>query len=165
MSNLSDSVYSELIARLAERGETVCAAESLTAGLFCATLATVPGASVALRGGAVTYATECKHLLADVPVDILEKFGPVAAVTAQHMAFGIRQRSKSDWGVSLTGVAGPTEQDGHPVGEVWCGIAAPSSKSAQDAVAVKLGIEPSLGRNEIREKAVIEAARALLERL
>ena len=56
---------------LLARGETVAAAESLTAGLFCATLATVPGASATLRGGVVVYATELKTALAGVPADLL----------------------------------------------------------------------------------------------
>ena len=56
---------------LLARGETVAAAESLTAGLLCATLATVPGASATLRGGVVVYATELKTALAGVPADLL----------------------------------------------------------------------------------------------
>ena len=62
---------------LLARGETVAAAESLTAGLFCATLATVPGASATLRGGVVVYATELKTALAGVPADLLAAHGPV----------------------------------------------------------------------------------------
>ena len=60
---------------LLARGETVAAAESLTAGLFCATLAAVPGASATLRGGVVVYATELKTALAGVPADCWPRTG------------------------------------------------------------------------------------------
>jgi nicotinamide-nucleotide amidase len=66
---------------LLARGETVAAAESLTAGLFCATLASVPGASGTLRGGAVVYATDLKTALAGVPADLLAAHGPVSPET------------------------------------------------------------------------------------
>ena len=62
-----------LHAALLARSETVAAAESLTAGLFCATLATVPGASATLRGGVVVYATDLKTELAGVPADLLAR--------------------------------------------------------------------------------------------
>ena len=165
MHDESDSIYTELIALLAARGETIAAAESLTAGLFCATLAEVPGASAVLRGGAVTYATECKHQLANVPVEVLEQFGPVAPITAQHMAYGIRRRCRADWAVSLTGVAGPTEQDGHPVGEVWCGIASGRDKSAAECFTTNFCLAPSLGRNGIRIRAVELAVRTLIDQI
>ena len=51
--------------------------------------------------------------------------GPVARETAIAMARGVRDVCGADWGVSLTGVAGPDPQDGHPVGEVWVGVAGP----------------------------------------
>ena len=63
----ADPLAVRLHRALLGRGETVAAAESLTAGLFCATLATVPGASATLRGGVVVYATELKTVLAGVP--------------------------------------------------------------------------------------------------
>ena len=101
----------EVITSLIDAGQTVATCESLTAGLLAATLADVPGASAALRGGLVTYATDLKHT--------------VARETAIAMARGVRDVCGADWGVSLTGVAGPDPQDGHPVGEVWVGVAGP----------------------------------------
>ena len=112
----------ELHAALLARGQTVAAAESLTAGLFCATLATVPGASGTLRGGAVVYATDLKTTLAGVPADLLAEHGPVSEPTAAALAEGIRQRCSATWGVGLTGVAGPDPVDGHGPGRVYLGI-------------------------------------------
>ena len=115
----------EVITSLIDAGQTVATCESLTAGLLAATLADVPGASAALRGGLVTYATDLKHTLARVPQEVLVVHGPVARETAIAMARGVRDVCGADWGVSLTGVAGPDPQDGHPVGEVWVGVAGP----------------------------------------
>jgi nicotinamide-nucleotide amidase len=108
---------------LLARGETVAAAESLTAGLFCATLASVPGASSTLRGGVVVYATELKTALAGVPRDLLAAHGPVSPETAAALAEGARDRCAATWGVGLTGVAGPDPVDGHGPGRVYLGIA------------------------------------------
>ena len=115
----------EVITSLIDAGQTVATCESLTAGLLAATLADVPGASAALRGGLVPYATDLKHTLARVPKEVLAEHGPVARETAIAMAGGVRGVCGADWGVSLTGVAGPDPQDGHPVGEVWVGVAGP----------------------------------------
>ena len=101
---------------LLARDETVAAAESLTAGLFCATLATVPGASATLRGGVVVYATELKTALAGVPVDLLAAHGPVSPEAAAALADGVRARCGASWGLGLTGVAGPDPVDGHGPG-------------------------------------------------
>ncbi|HLS78786.1 MAG TPA: CinA family protein [Nocardia sp.] len=116
----------ELIAALRAVGQTVATAESLTAGLLSATLAGVPGASAVLRGGLVVYATDLKHSLAGVGADLLASAGPVSAGAAEQLAVGARTRCGADWGVALTGVAGPDSQDGHPVGTVFLGVSGPS---------------------------------------
>lgn len=115
----------ELVSALASAGETVASAESLTAGLFCASVASVPGSSAVLRGGLVVYATDLKASLAGVDPERLATNGPVSAQTATDLASGARTRCGADWGVGLTGVAGPSEQDGHAVGTVFLGIAGP----------------------------------------
>ncbi len=122
------SSAADVVRTLAERGETVAFCESLTAGLASATLADVPGASAVLRGGLVTYATDLKEHLAGVSATVLETEGPVSGDTARQMALGAQRVCGADWGLSLTGVAGPEAQDRHPVGEVWLGIASPNGK-------------------------------------
>src|SRR3954468_6092602 len=111
-----DTVALRLHRALLDRAETVAAAESLTAGLFCATLASVPGASATLRGGVVVYATELKAVLAGVPAALLAEHGPGRPETAAPPAEGIRVRCGATWGVGLTGVAGPDPVDGHGPG-------------------------------------------------
>ncbi|MBF6296696.1 nicotinamide-nucleotide amidohydrolase family protein [Nocardia amamiensis] len=115
----------DLVRALVTVRQTVATAESLTAGLLAATIAGVPGASAVLRGGLVVYSTDLKHSLAGVDADVLATEGPVAASTAEQLAVGARSRCAADWGVGLTGVAGPDSQDGHPVGTVFLGIAGP----------------------------------------
>lgn len=122
---LLDLGVTELVAALAAAGESVAAAESLTAGLFTAALASVPGSSQVLRGGLVVYATDLKATLAGVDPAALATDGPVSAPTAIALAQGARHRCGADWGVGLTGVAGPSEQDGHRVGAVFLAIAGP----------------------------------------
>lgn len=143
---------------LLARGETVAAAESLTAGLFCATLATVPGASATLRGGVVVYATDLKATLVGVPGDLLAAHGPVSPETAAALAEGVRDRCTATWGIGLTGVAGPEPVDGHGPGRVYLGVAGPQGT---DVVQLDL-----LGdRQAVRTGAVAAAVAALLERV
>jgi nicotinamide-nucleotide amidase len=150
------------VARLVEvlraRGESVAAAESLTAGLFCATLAEVPGASAVLRGGVVVYATDLKAVLAGVPGELLAAHGPVSPETAAALAEGVRDRCTADWGIGLTGVAGPDPVDGHGPGRVYLGI---SDGHRTDVVELALPGD----RAAIRRAAVDAAVTGLLTRL
>ena len=114
-----------LVADLTVRRQSVATAESLTAGLVAATLAGVPGASVVLRGGLITYTVESKIDLAGVAPELLADVGPVAEPTARALAVGAQQRCGATWGVGVTGVAGPEPHGGHPVGTVFVGIAGP----------------------------------------
>ncbi|GAB3696626.1 CinA family protein [Corynebacterium nasicanis] len=143
-----------LVDALRRRGLTVAFCESLTAGLAAATLADTPGASAVLRGGLITYATDLKCSLAGVP----EGADPVTAATAAAMARGARERCGADWGVSLTGVAGPDPQDGHPVGEVWLGFEGPTGADTHQLLL-------SGTRRDIREQAVEAALAGLAERV
>ncbi|GAB4047863.1 CinA family protein [Catellatospora paridis] len=119
----------ELVGRLAARGQTVAAAESLTGGLLTATLVTVPGVSRVLRGGLVVYATDLKHSLAGVDAGLLAERGPVDPDVALALARGARERCGADWGLSTTGVAGPGPQDGVPAGTVYVALAGPDGQA------------------------------------
>lgn len=143
-----------LVDALRRRGLTVAFCESLTAGLAAATLADTPGASAVLRGGLITYATDLKYSLAGVP----EGADPVDGDTAVAMARGARERCGADWGVALTGVAGPDPQHGHAVGEVWLGFAGPGGVDKQR-------LQLSGDRREIREQAVNAALDGLRARV
>lgn len=149
-----------LVDALRNRNQTVSFCESLTAGLAAATLATVPGASAVLRGGLVTYATEVKSHFLSVPVEELEAQGVVSAKTAQAMAEAAVRETGADWGLSLTGVAGPDPQEGKSAGTVFVGIVGPG------VPARGIQLEQLSGsRNAIREAAVEEVLSLLLSTL
>lgn len=151
------SLAASLIDILRAHSHTLSFCESLTAGLACATVADVSGASAVLRGGLVTYATDLKGSLAGVPAEVLAAHGPVSPVTAEHMARGARRVCGSDWAVALTGVAGPTPQDGHPVGEVYVAVAGPMRTITVHAPKVD-------GDRQIIRKAAVTASLEALER-
>ncbi len=114
-----------LLDALADRGETLAVAESVTGGLLAATLVDVPGASRVFRGGLVVYATDLKASLAGVSEDLLKRVGPVHPEVAEALAEGARVRCAADWGLSTTGVAGPDSQDGIAPGTVYVAVAGP----------------------------------------
>ena len=112
-----ETMESTTLAMLRARRLTLALAESVTGGLVAGRLTGVPGASDVLRGAVVSYASEVKFDLLGVPI------GPVVSeATAAAMATGIRRVLGADVGLSLTGVAGPAEQDGMPVGTLCVGI-------------------------------------------
>jgi nicotinamide-nucleotide amidase len=120
-----NSNAADAIRVLTERGATLATAESLTGGLVCAQLTAVPGASAVVLGGVVGYATDAKARLAGVADAVLAEHGPVAAETAVAMAAGIRARLRADFALATTGVAGPTDQDGHSPGTVHVALVGP----------------------------------------
>jgi nicotinamide-nucleotide amidase len=149
-----------LVADLTVRRQTVATAESLTAGLLAATLAGVPGASVVLRGGLITYTEFTKIGLAGVARQVLAEAGPVAAPTARALAVGARERCGATWGIGVTGVAGPEPHGGLPVGTVFVGLTGPV-----DTEVMELTLSGS--RWEIRLAAAhraISRLRTLVER-
>ena len=145
-----------LLARLRAAGLTLATAESLTGGLIGAALTGVAGSSAAYRGGVVCYATDLKATLAGVRQDVLDAYGPVAPQTAAALAEGVAARCSADLGLAVTGVAGPSDQDGHPVGEVYAAVAGPAGASV---TVRRLALRGS--RDDIRQ-ATVAAALALL---
>jgi nicotinamide-nucleotide amidase len=112
-----ESMEAVVAAKLVERSLTLAVAESLTGGLIASRLVNVVGASTWFRGGVVSYASDVKYDVLGVPE------GPVVSgPAAEAMAEGVRRLLKSDVGLSVTGVAGPDEQEGQPAGTVFVGL-------------------------------------------
>ena len=111
---------------LRERGQTIGVAESLTGGLLGERLTAAAGASDVFRGAIVAYATDLKSALLGVPAALIAAEGAVSAACAVAMAQGARERLGATFGLALTGVAGPQEQEGQPVGTVHIGLATPA---------------------------------------
>jgi nicotinamide-nucleotide amidase len=156
-ANLGDVIFStndesmeEVVAALLlERGVTLAVAESLTGGLIASRLVNVAGASSWFRGGLVSYASQIKFDLLDVPE------GPVvSAEAAEAMASGVRKLLESDVGLSVTGVAGPDEQDGQAPGTVFVGL---DVGGGATSVALRLPGD----RPRVRSYAAISALDAL----
>ncbi len=111
---------------LRDRQETLAVAESCTGGGLGAMLTEVSGSSDYFRGGVIAYANEVKQSLLQVRRDDLAEFGAVSHPVAQQMALGVQKALNTNWGISITGIAGPgggTEEK--PVGLIYIGLATP----------------------------------------
>ncbi len=117
------SLHNELVKELMAQGLTIASAESLTGGLFSERLTTVSGAGEVVKGSLVAYHYEIKQSILGVSEHTLNQYGAVSEQCAAEMAQRIQQLYKTDIGIGFTGVAGPSKQEGHPVGTVYIGVA------------------------------------------
>jgi nicotinamide-nucleotide amidase len=120
---MNGELMEEIVGRLlTDAGKTVSVAESCTGGLIGERLTDVAGSSKYFIEGAITYANESKIKSLNVAPEIIEKHGAVSAETAEAMALGMREKSQTDYAVSVTGIAGPSGgSDEKPVGTVFVG--------------------------------------------
>jgi nicotinamide-nucleotide amidase len=137
----------ELQAELLRRSAMLATAESLTGGRLGDVLSAAPGASDTYLGGVVSYATEVKQRVLGVSEETVEKHGVVSAECAEEMASGVRDLVGADYAVSTTGVAGPTTQEGKPIGLVFIAVAGPDGVRTE-----RFRFDGK--RAEIREKVV-----------
>lgn len=119
-----ETPQSVVLRMLIERSLTLATMESVTGGLLSSLITDVPGSSNAYRGGLISYATELKERWG-VPADVLATHGAVSVETARAMASAARERTGADVGISVTGVAGPDEQEGKPVGTIHIAVVSP----------------------------------------
>ena len=109
--------------KLLEQHKTLAFAESCTGGLASSLVTDIAGSSEYLVGSAVTYTNEAKHKLLEVKEATLTNYGAVSEQTACEMAQGVRTLFGSDFGVGITGNAGPGGSEGKPVGLVYIAVA------------------------------------------
>ena len=109
--------------KLLEQHKTLAFAESCTGGLASSLVTDIAGSSEYLVGSAVTYTNEAKHKLLEVQETTLTSYGAVSEQTACEMAQGVRKLFGSDFGVGITGNAGPGGSEGKPVGLVYIAVA------------------------------------------
>ncbi|HEY9767717.1 MAG TPA: competence/damage-inducible protein A [Coleofasciculaceae cyanobacterium] len=110
--------------------QTLSVAESCTGGGLGAMLTEIPGSSSYFLGGVIAYANQVKKALLNVNNQDLEKYGAVSEIVAQQMALGVKQRLQTDWGLSITGIAGPDgDTQTKPIGLVYLGLATPKNKT------------------------------------
>ncbi|MFS6391419.1 competence/damage-inducible protein A [Streptococcus agalactiae] len=157
----NNSMARTVLELLKVQNKTITAAESLTAGLFQSQLAEFSGASQVFNGGFTIYSMEAKSQLLGIPKKKLQEYGVVSHFTAEAMAQQARQLLKADFGIGLTGVAGPDELEGYPAGTVFIGIATPEGVSS---IKVSIG---GKSRSDVRHISTLHAfdlvRRALLK--
>jgi PncC family amidohydrolase len=144
---------------LREKGWTLSIAESCTGGLICDRITNVPGSSDYFMGGMVTYSNESKTEHLGIPSGFIKKYGAVSSQVARKMAQGVRKTFHTNFGLSTTGVAGPTGGTKRsPIGRVFIGIC-----DGKRTWVKKRDLKGS--RSEIKKKATEEALQFLHERL
>ncbi|MNZ74917.1 putative competence-damage inducible protein [compost metagenome] len=161
-SRLSDHLYATgdipiektIIDLMTEKGLTLSAAESCTGGLLMETLTTVPGSATVFLGGIVCYSNAMKEKLLNVPHDLLEGEnapGAVSAETAQVLAEQVRMIVDTDFGLAITGVAGPGYSERKPAGLVYIAI----SRRGGDTKVIELNLKGNRDTIRLRSTKTI----------
>ncbi len=144
---------------LRERGWTLSIAESCTGGLISDRITDVSGSSDYFMGGMVNYSNKSKAKHLGIPLDDIKRYGAVSPQVATKMAHGVRKAFHTTFGLSTTGVAGPTGGTKEkPVGLVFIGLA-----KGKRTWVMKLNLEGS--RRAIKEKATQKALHFFYEML
>lgn len=124
-----------ILTRMRGQGITLATAESCTGGLVGKLLTDIPGASDVYSGGVISYSNRAKERLLGVRAATLSEYGAVSDVTAREMAEGVRERFQADWGLGITGIAGPDGGTAEkPVGLVYWAAAGPRGTWHRSAV-------------------------------
>ena len=144
--------------KLLERQETIALAESCTGGLATSMLTDIAGSSAYVKGSVVSYSNESKHKLLGVKTETLEKYSAISRETALEMARGVQQLLDTDYGVGITGNAGPGPSEGKPVGLVYIAVATRS-----DIVCAELHFTAT--RTENKLKIATTAISMVLDRI
>jgi len=156
MRNFSEKAIGDL---LREKGWTLSVAESCTGGLICDRITDVSGSSDYFMGGMVNYSNESKAKHLGIPVDYIKKYGAVSPQVARSMAQGVCKTFGTTFGLSTTGVAGPTGGTKRsPVGRVFIGL-----NVGRKVLVKKLDLKGT--RREIKEKTAEKALQFFYEAL
>jgi nicotinamide-nucleotide amidase len=131
ISSSGKTVYEKTAKLLTENKFTLSIAESCTGGLISNNFTDISGSSDFFKMSAVTYSNETKTDILNVKKETIDKFGAVSKECAMELALGARLKGKSDFGISTTGIAGPTGGvKGKPVGTVFIGISSEKETKA-----------------------------------
>jgi len=144
---------------LRKKGWTLSIAESCTGGLICDRITNVSGSSDYFDAGMITYSNESKAKHLRISLDYIKRYGAVSPQVAKKMAQGVRKAFGTTFGLSTTGVAGPTGGTKRsPIGRVFIGLA-----NGRRTWVMKLNLEGN--RKEIKEKASQKALHFFYEML
>ena len=156
-----DSLASVVLDQLGRQRQTLAVAESCTGGGIGAALTAVPGSSSVFAGGVIAYSNAVKQRQLGVSSELLEQHGAVSDAVVMAMAQGVRDRLETDWGLAVSGVAGPGGGSPEkPVGLVHLAVAGPDGC---EAVALRFG--ERRGRSAVQQLTVIRALDRLRLRL
>ncbi len=115
-----------MLAIMRKSGQSVAVAESCTGGLIAQRLTNVPGSSDYFRLGVVPYSNDAKKKVLKISPHLLRKFGAVSEQVAIAMAQRVRRIVEADWGIAVTGIAGPTgATKAKPIGLTYLAVAGP----------------------------------------
>ena len=153
-----DTLASVIVSELSYRRQSLAFAESCTGGLLSSFITTVPGSSKVFKGSIVAYKNEIKNSILNVPNNLLMTHGAVSKEVAQSMAIGLQKLLKSDWGIAISGIAGPeggTKEK--PIGLVYISIIGPNNKIQN----IKKVFNPIRNRIDIQRLSVNECLNSL----
>ena len=146
----------ELVVLLKERGQTLSTAESCTGGGVGHAITAISGSSAVYAGGIISYTNDVKEKVLSVPREILEQYGAVSPQTAKAMAEGVKALLQTDYGISVTGLAGPDgDGSGKPVGLVYIGVSGANVTEVREYIFQG-------NREEIRNQAVDETINLIM---
>ena len=149
----ANGIEESVVAALKERGLTLAAAESCTAGYIAKRITDIPGASAVFHCGMVTYSNDIKIKTLGVKKETIDKYGAVSEETAREMAAGVRRVSGADMGISVTGFAGPdADEPGKAPGLIY---------TALDAENFSICEKLETGRTDREYNRYVAASRAL----
>jgi nicotinamide-nucleotide amidase len=141
----TETIEGNIARLLTDKGLTLAVAESCTGGLITDRLTDVPGSSRFLERGVVCYSNAAKTALLGVPETVIAEHGAVSDATARRMAEGIRRLAGTDFGLAVTGIAGPTGgSEDKPVGTTWIGLA-----GAAETISRRYGFRWDRRRNKV----------------
>lgn len=119
---MDKNTIERMVEVLKARAISIATAESCTGGLLGKSITDVSGSSAVYPGGVISYCNRVKHEILGVEQSLLDSLGPVSEPVARQMAEGVRRVIGADYGVSVTGIAGPnSDETGRPVGLVYIG--------------------------------------------
>jgi PncC family amidohydrolase len=123
---ITEKLVQQVVQTLLSSQQTLSFAESCSGGLLSVQITELSGVSAVFMGSVVSYSNEAKVEILGVGLGSLQLQGAVSQIVAQEMAQGVRHRFHTDWGVSITGIAGPTGGSAEkPVGTVWIAVCGP----------------------------------------
>ena len=156
-SNSTERIEKTVCSLLTEAGLKLATAESCTGGMVAQKITSVAGASECFECGVVTYSNEQKKRLLGVRPDTLSRFGAVSRETALEMCRGIKETAGADFGIGITGIAGPGGGTAEkPVGLVYIGICGENIHEAYE-------FHFTGSRDEVRQSAANAALRMVAE--